>query len=93
MKTISSALNFFLKFHQGTVNRALHIVGFSGIIYAVAKLDWKIFLVSLVVVELGHIYNNFKNVEKYDFRFKTIFWRIFFFGIFCLLIYLASKYF
>jgi ABC-type multidrug transport system permease subunit len=73
---IKGAIKHFIDFHKGAVNIILHIIGFAGIFYSIYKLDWLLFVVSFVVVEIGHIYNHFAGIKKYDFRFKVILWRL-----------------
>ena len=75
MNYLNASFNHFTKFHKGTVNIVLHIVGFLGIFYSIFKLDWKLFALALVVLETGHVYNHFTGIEKYDMRPKVLFWR------------------
>ena len=76
---IRDAINHFLDFHKGTVNIILHIIGFAGIFYSIYKLDWLLFALSFIVVEIGHVYNHFIGIKKYDLRARVIFWRLFIF--------------
>ena len=90
---IKKAINHFLDFHSGYVNIILHIVGFAGFFYSVYKLDWILFSVFLIVVEIGHIYNHIAGIKKYDFRLKVNFWRILVFIAVVAIFYFTSKLF
>ncbi|TSC77642.1 MAG: hypothetical protein G01um101424_265 [Parcubacteria group bacterium Gr01-1014_24] len=73
---IKQAINHFLHFHKGKVNIVLHILGFLGVFYSIYKLNWVMLAIFIVIVEIGHIYNHFIGIEKYDFRPRIIFWRV-----------------
>ncbi len=92
MNTIKKALDFFDDFHQGAVNRIAHVIGFVGLFYSVYKLDWKLFALSLVIVEGGHVYNHFAGIKPYDFRPKVTFWRMCIFLAVVAGFYLFSEY-
>lgn len=90
---IKNAVDHFLDFHRGYVNISLHIIGFAGIFYSIYKLDWILFTIFLIVVEVGHIFNHIVAIKKYDFRFKVIIWRILIFNTVIAVFYFASKLF
>lgn len=89
---IKSAISHFLHFHKGVVNILLHIVGFAGLFYSIYKLDWFLFGIFLIVVEVGHIYNHLVGVERYDFRPRVLFWRVTIFVGVVLIFFLISRY-
>lgn len=78
---IKYAVKHFLEFHKGTLNIILHVIGFVGIFYSVYKLDWMIFGLSFIVLEIGHVYNHFIGIKKYDLRLRVICIRLLFFAI------------
>ena len=88
---IRNAIKHFLDFHKGTVNIILHIIGFAGIFYSIYKLDWLLFAISFIVVEIGHVYNHFTGIKKYDFRPRVIFWRLIIFLTVLAAFYFVSK--
>ena len=90
---IKKAINHFIEFHRGGVNITLHIIGFAGLFYSIYKLDWLLFAVFLIVVEIGHIYNHIAGIKKYDFRLTVTIWRILIFVAVVALFYFASKLF
>ena len=90
---IKKAVNHFIEFHKGSVNIVLHIIGFAGLFYSIYKLNWILFTVFLIVVEIGHIYNHIVGVKKYDFRLKVIFWRVLIFITVVAAFYFTSKLF
>ena len=90
---IKKAINHFIGFHKGSVNIILHIVGFTGLFYSIYKLNWILFALFLLVVEIGHVYNHIFGIKKYDFRLKVTIWRILIFVIVVALFYFASKLF
>ena len=90
---IKKAINHFLDFHKGIVNIILHIIGFAGLFYSIYKLDWVLFTVFLIVLEIGHIYNHISGIKKYDFRFKINFWRILIFLVVVTFFYFLSRFF
>ncbi|MDO8594333.1 MAG: hypothetical protein Q7R93_02350 [bacterium] len=92
MNATKKALNFFDDFHQGTVNRIAHVIGFAGLFYSVYKLNWKLFALFLIIVEGGHVYNHFAGIKPYDFRPKITFWRVFIFLAVVAAFYLFSEY-
>lgn len=84
-------IRHFLNFHKGIVNIVLHIIGFTGIFYSIYKLDWRIFAISLVALEFGHIYNHLVGIEKYDMRPKVFFWRLVIFSGLVAILYLVRN--
>ena len=91
MKYITASINYFLNFHKGLVNIVLHVIGFLGIFYSIAVLDWKMFTLFLVIVEVGHFYNHLAGIERYDFRPQVVFWRLVIFIAVILTFFLISK--
>ena len=90
---IKKAINHFIEFHKGSVNIALHIVGFAGLFYSIYKLNWLLFAVFLIVVEIGHVYNHIAGIKKYDLRLTITIWRILIFIVVVALFYFTSKLF
>lgn len=88
---IKYAIKHFLDFHKGSVNVILHTIGFAGIFYGIYKLDWLLFALSFVVVEIGHVYNHFAGIKKYDFRLKVIVWRLLIFLTVITIFYFISN--
>lgn len=88
---IRNAINHFLDFHKGTVNIILHLIGFAGIFYSIYKLDWLLFALSFIVVEIGHVYNHYTGIKKYDVRPMVIFWRLIIFLSVVALFYFITK--
>ena len=85
------ALTHFIRFHKGTVNIALHIVGFAGVFYSIQILNWLLFAFSLMVVESGHVYNHFAGIKSYESSRQINFWRVTTFLILVAVFYLISK--
>ena len=75
MNYLNASFKHFTKFHKGTVNIVLHVVGFLGIFYSIFRLNCELFALSLIVLELGHVYNHVVGIEKYDTRPKVLLWR------------------
>lgn len=73
---MKKAISHFIEFHKGPVNIVLHVCGFAGIFYSLLRSDWLLFAGSLIIVELGHVYNHFTGLRKYDMRPNVILWRI-----------------
>ena len=71
----------------------MHVIGFSLLIYSLYILDWKLFAVSTLIIEGGHIYNHVKGIEPYDFRPHVCFWRSFFFILFTLAVFFGARMF
>ena len=92
IKYITDGINHFIHFHKGVVNILLHIVGFAGIFYSIFKLDWKMFAVFLVIVEVGHFYNHITGIEDYDMGPKVLFWRVAIFLLLITTLYLVRNY-
>ncbi len=82
---LKKAVSHFFNFHKGAVNIALHVVGFLLLIYSLVVSNRLLFGTSLIVIELGHVYNHYMGIEAYDTRPKIIFWRV---SIFCALVVL-----
>ena len=88
---IKKAINHFLDFHKGLVNIILHIIGFAGLFYSIYILNWILFAVFLLVVEIGHVYNHITGIKRYDFRLNVIFWRVVIFIAVVAAFYFTSK--
>jgi hypothetical protein len=73
---LKNAITHFLEFHKGAVNITLHLIGFAGLFYSVYKLDWMLFALFFIILEAGHVFNHFNGIKRYDFRLKTICWRL-----------------
>lgn len=84
------ATQHFFDFHSGTVNIILHVVGFAGLFYSIYVLNWVLFAIFLVVVEIGHVYNHVVGIKPYDFRPRVLFWRVFIFILVILLFYFLT---
>jgi hypothetical protein len=91
-KLTKHAVEHFFAFHKGPLNIVLHVVGFAGLFYSIYKMDWVMFGIFLFIVEVGHIYNHFVGIEKYDFRPKILFWRVTIFIVVVGLFFLLSHY-
>jgi hypothetical protein len=89
---IDEALSHFTDFHSGTVNIVVHIIGFLGLFYSIYIFNWVLFAVSILVLESGHVYNHVAGIKPYDFRPKTIFWRVVIFIAVVVAAYLVSEY-
>lgn len=63
---ISDRLNEFINFHEGTINKLLHIAGFSllGLGIVQKSLFWVV--VGGVTQELGHFYQYYKTKRPQD---------------------------
>lgn len=70
------AVAHFVDFHTGTVNVVLHVIGFAGLFYSIHRLDWRLFVTFLVIVELGHVYNHVAGIKPYDTRPLIVLWRM-----------------
>lgn len=90
---IKEALEHFINFHQGSVNIFLHVVGFIGLFYSIYELNWILFGIFLVTLEIGHVYNHIAGIKPYDFRPKVIFWRVAIFMAVVIAFFLISRYF
>ena len=90
MNYLTQAKNFFLNFHKGKVIIVLHVIGFVLVFVSVYMLDYILFALSLIVLESGHVYNHIRKIKPYDFRPRTLFWRIVSFAALVLVFYFAT---
>jgi len=66
------------------------MIGIIMVFTGIYLLDLKIFAASLVILESGHIYNHVRKIKSYDFRLKTIFWRITSFILLVIIFYIIT---
>jgi hypothetical protein len=90
MQLLKKATDHFLDFHKGSVNIILHVIGFAGVFCSVFYLSWKLFALSLIVLESGHVYNHLIGIKPYDVRLKVFAWRILFFVLLIFIFYVIT---
>ena len=91
LRSIQSGILFFIHFHKGAVNIVLHIAGFLLLFYSLFIVDWKLFATSIIIIEVGHVYNHIAKIEPYDFRPKVCFWRVIIFLLLVIGVYALGQ--
>ncbi len=90
LQVIKKAVTHFIDFHQGGVNIATHAIGFCLLFYSIYVLDWRLFALSILVLESGHVYNHLIGLRPYNFKLSILLWRGFLFMILVATFYLVT---